>query len=111
MEAAAVRINEAEDNITDIILQQVKQETFTEDEAKRALLFPVSVSNCFALALPAHEEAPEQDVSSAVVINPAFLRAYRIHRAVHFPDTTSGRESLVFAFCEVLHKPRYKNSS
>lgn len=117
MEAAAVRINEAEDNITDIILQQVKQEIFTEDEAKRALLFPVSVSNLFALALPAHEEAAQdaEAVSSAAVINPAFLRACKGHYErfynPSYPDTASGRGSLVFAFCKVLHKPRYKNSS
>ena len=117
MEAAAVRINEAEDNITDIILQQVKQEIFTEDEAKRALLFPVSVLNLFALALPAHEEAAQDTASAscAAVINPAFLRACKGHyeRIYNpgYPDTASGRESLIFAFCEVLHKPRYKNSS
>ena len=115
--AAAVRVNEAEDNITGVILRQVKREMFTEDEAKRALLFPVSVSNRFALALPAHEEAAQdvEAVSSAAVINPAFLRAckgrYEIIYNPGYPDTTSGMESLIFAFCEVLHKPRYKNSS
>ena len=102
--AAAVRVNEAEDNITGVILRQVKREMFTEDEAKRALLFPVSVSNRFALALPAHEEAAQdaEAVSSVAVINPAFLREYRRQY------TEVDREN---AFCDILHNPEYKNSA
>lgn len=61
--AAAVHVNERDDNRAAVILRQFERGNITEDEAKELLVFPVSVSNRFALALPSHietEAEPEE---------------------------------------------------
>lgn len=112
--AVAIALNDGAHGMKAIVdyIHMYGNDMITEDEAKDALL-----RYTVPLALPAHEEAAQdvEAVSSVAVINPAFLRAckgrYEIIYNPGYPDTASGRESLVFAFCEVLNKPHYKNSS
>lgn len=112
--AVAIALNDGAHDMKAIVdyIHMYGNDMITEDEAKDALL-----RYTVPLALPAHEEAAQdvEAVSSVAVINPAFLRAckgrYEIIYNPGYPDTASGRESLVFAFCEVLNKPHYKNSS
>lgn len=48
-------------NLCGVAYRQFKRGYITEDEAKKMILFPVSVSNVYALALPAHIEEPEKE--------------------------------------------------
>lgn len=57
--AAAVIVSENDHNILRLVVRQYKRGFITEEEAIKLLLFPVSVTNKYALALPPHIEQEE----------------------------------------------------
>ena len=54
--AAAVKVSENDNNILRLVMRQYKRSFITEEEAIKLLLFPVSVTNKYALALPPYIE-------------------------------------------------------
>lgn len=52
----AVKVSENDNNILQFVVRQYKRGFITEDETIKLLLFPVSATNKYALALPPHIE-------------------------------------------------------
>ena len=65
--AAAVKISENDNNILRLVVRQYKRGFITEEEAIKLLLFPVSVTNNYALALPPYIE---QETTQEATIEP-----------------------------------------
>lgn len=68
--AAAVKVSENDNNILQLVMRQYKRGFITEDEAIKLLLFPVSATNKYALALPPHIEQEETITDPENVIEP-----------------------------------------
>ena len=68
--AAAVIVSENDNNILRLIVRQYKRGFITEEEAIKLLLFPVSVTNKYALALPPHIEQEETITDPENAIEP-----------------------------------------
>lgn len=80
--AAAVKVSENDNNILRLVVRQYKRGFITEEEAIKLLLFPVSVTNKYALALPPYieqettqeateaQEKPEPEKTAAAWYNP-----------------------------------------
>lgn len=65
--AAAVKVSENDNNILRLVVRQYKRGFITEEEAIKLLLFPVSVTNKYALALPPYIE---QETTQEATIEP-----------------------------------------
>ena len=68
--AAAVKVSENDNNILRLVVRQYKRGFITEEEAIKLLLFPVSVTNKYALALPPHIEQEETIADPENAIEP-----------------------------------------
>ena len=68
--AAAVKISENDNNILRLVVRQYKRGFITEEEAIKLLLFPVSITNKYALALPPHIEQEETITDPENAIEP-----------------------------------------
>lgn len=91
--AAAVHVNEQDNNRASVLLRAFERGDITEDEAKNALLFPVSVTNRFALALPA-------PVETVTAVLPELLERFGVEydRLYDARDRVSGFRAAVTSF-------------
>lgn len=65
--SAAVKVSENDNNVLRLIVRQYKRGFITENEAIKLLLFPVSTTNKYALALPPHIE---QETAQETTLKP-----------------------------------------
>lgn len=105
--AAAVHVNEQDNNRASVILRQFERGNITEDEAKSLLAFPVSVSNRFALALPSHIETEAEPEEITVTADLLYRFGKEYNRIYSARDRVPGYLEAVDTFDKSAASPAF----